>query len=395
MLPQHPRVDRTKHLARVSGLLARHPAVAILGARQVGKTTLAREVMARFDGPTTHFDLEDVDDLARLAEPKLTLGAATGLVVIDEVQRRPDLFASLRVLIDRPDRQARFLLLGSASGELLRQSSETLAGRIIYHELGGFELTEVGRHRSDELWLRGGFPRSFLAESEAASAEWRTGFVRTFLERDLPQLGVRIPAPTLHRFWRMLAHSHGQLWNGAEFGRAFGVAHTTVRRYLDLLCAALVVRQLAPWHENLSKRQVRSPKVYLADSGLLHTLLGVQDRYALDGHPKIGASWEGFVISALVEQLGVAWQDCHFWAAHAGPELDLFVSYGGQRLGFEIKRTTSPRRTRSMHSALAALRLDRLDVIHAGEHTFALGDRLRAVSLARLADDVAPISQNP
>ena len=387
-----PHIQRPRHLARVSGLLARNPAVAILGARQVGKTTLAREVMAGFDGPTTHFDLEDVDDLARLEEPKLALGRLRGLVVIDEVQRRPDLFASLRVLIDRPDGQARFLLLGSASGELLRQSSETLAGRVIYHDLEGFDLGEVGQRRGDELWLRGGFPRSFLAESSAASCEWRTGFVRTFLERDLPQLGVRIPAPTLHRFWRMLAHNHGQLWNGAEFGRAFGVAHTTVRRYLDLLCGALVVRQLAPWHENLAKRQVKSPKVYLADSGLLHSLLGVGDRYELDGHPKIGASWEGFVISALVRRLNVAWGDCHFWAAHAGPELDLLVSQGRRRLGFEIKRTTSPRRTRSMHAALETLKLDRLDVIHAGEHTFALGEKIRAVSFARLFEDIAPLA---
>lgn len=386
-----PHIQRPQHLSRVSGLLRRHPAVAILGARQVGKTTLAREVMAGFEGQTTHFDLEDMDDLARLEEPKLTLGSLQGLVVIDEVQRRPDLFANLRVLIDRPDGQARFLLLGSASGALLRQSSETLAGRVIYHDLEGFDLCEVGRQRADELWLRGGFPRSFLAESDAASFEWRRGFVRTFLERDLPQLGVRIPAQTLHRFWRMLAHNHGQLWNGAEFGRAFGVAHTTVRRYLDLLCGALVVRQLAPWHENLAKRQVKSPKVYLADSGLLHTLLDLDDRYALDGHPKIGASWEGFVISALARRLGVAWQDCHFWAAHAGPELDLLVCRGQRRLGFEIKRTTSPRRTRSMHRARAALKLDSLDVIHAGDHTFPLGDGIRAVSFGRLFEDISPL----
>ncbi len=384
-------IPRERHLARLLQLLERHPVVAILGARQVGKTTLAREIMARHPGPAVRFDLEDPDDLARLREPKLALGGLHGLVVIDEVQRRPDLFPVLRVLVDRPGRDTRFLILGSASPDLLRQTSETLAGRIFYHELEGLALDEVGPSASDRLWLRGGFPRSFLAPSDAASAEWRRGFIQTFLERDIPQLGIQIPGPTLHRFWRMLAHYHGQLWNGAELARAFGVSASTVRRYLDLLTAALVVRQVQPWHENLSKRQVRSPKVYIADPGLLHALLGIETRDDLEGHPKVGASWEGFVLREVVARLGARPEECHFWATHAGAELDLLVVRGRLRLGFEVKRTTAPALTRSLRSALESLRLDRLDLLHAGDHTFPLAEGARAVAFGRLFEDLAPL----
>jgi len=357
----------------------------------VGKTTLARQIMGRREGPATRFDLEDPDDLARLDEPKLALAHLDGLVVIDEVQRRPDLFPVLRVLVDRPSSIARFLILGSASPELLRQSSETLAGRIVHHELGGLALDEVGGDRADDLWLRGGFPRSFLAPSIELSAEWRRGFVRTFLERDIPELGIQIPGTTLHRFWRMLAHYHGQVWNGAELARAFGVAATTVRRYLDLLTGALVVGQLPPWYENLSKRQVRSPKIYIADTGLLHTLLGIETRESLEGHPKVGASWESFVLREVVLRLGARPEECYFWATHAGAELDLLVVRGQRRLGFEIKRTTAPAASRSMHSARESLGLDRLDLIHAGEHTFPLAEGVRAVAFARLAEDLEPL----
>jgi predicted AAA+ superfamily ATPase len=266
---------------------------------------LAREILARRTGPFTRFDLEDPDDLAQLAEPKLALGALKGLVVLDEIQRRPEIFPVLRVLIDRPQGDARFLILGSASPELLRQSSESLAGRIAYHELDGLALDEVGLEHADELWLRGGFPRSFLASVREESLEWRVGFIRTFLERDLAQLGVQVPALTLHRFWRMLAHYHGQIWNGAELARAFGVADSTVRRYLDLLSGALVVRQLAPWHENIGKRQIKSPKVYIADTGILHALLGIGSMDDLLAHPKVGASWEGFVLHEIVRRLNV------------------------------------------------------------------------------------------
>lgn len=384
-------IDRPRHLLRMEELLRTHPVVAILGARQVGKTTLAREFARGLASPVTRFDLEDPDDVARLAEPKLALEPLDGLVILDEVQRRAELFPVLRVLVDRPNATTRFLVLGSAGPELLRQSSETLAGRIAYHEMEGFGLDEVGLEAAPRLWLRGGFPRSFLADTERDSFEWRRAFVRTFLERDLPSLGVQIPAPPLHRFWQMLAHYHGQTWNGAELSRAFGVAATTVRRYLDLLASALVVRLLPPWFENIAKRQVRSPKVYIADTGVLHTLLGITDVPELEGHPKIGASWEWFVIKELVAHLGARPEELFFWATHAGAELDLLVVRGRRRLGFEIKRTTSPASTRSMQAALTSLRLESLEVIHAGEHTFPLASGIRAVAFSRMLTDLKPL----
>ena len=382
---------RERHLGQVEHLLKRNPVVALLGARQVGKTTLARELVERRGGAATKFDLEDPDDLARLSEPKIALGTMKGLVVIDEIQRRPDLFPVLRVLADRPNAGTRFLILGSASPHLLRQGSETLAGRIAFHELDGFALDELGMNHSEAVWLRGGFPRSFLAPSDEDSAAWRRDFVRTFLERDLPQLGSQVPSETLSRFWSMLAHHHAQIWNAAELSRALGVAGTTVRRYLDLLSGALVVRVLQPWHANLGKRQVKSPKLFVADTGLLHTLLGIVTRDDLDRHPKVGASWEGFVLREVVRQIGARREECFFWATHAGAELDLLVVRGKHRLGFEIKRTTSPSATRSMHTAREALGLERLDVIHAGEHTFPLRDGIRAVAFGRIEQDVEPL----
>jgi uncharacterized protein len=384
-------VPRLAHLARVRALLKKAPVVAILGARQVGKTTLARGATRGWRGQVASFDLEDPRALAQLADPMMALGSRRGLVVLDEVQRRPDLFRALRVLADRPGKPLRFLVLGSASPELLRQSSESLAGRIAFHELGGFSLGEVGAPRLERLWLRGGFPLSYVARSSRESFEWRRDFVRTFVERDLPQLGVTIASATLGRFWAMLAHYHGQIWNSAEFARSFGVSDMTVRRYLDLLAATFVVRVLPPWHENLAKRQVKSPKVYLADSGLLHALLDVREREDLDRHPKLGASWEGFGIAAVVQRLGARWDECFFWATHGGAELDLLVVRGRTRLGFEIKRTVAPSVSSSMRVALDDLGLKRLDVIHAGERTFPLAPRIRAVALSRLLKDLAPL----
>jgi uncharacterized protein len=389
MAPSH--ILRERHLQAVSGLLERHPVVAILGARQVGKTTLAADLAARRDGGATHFDLEDPEDLRRLDDAKLALKDLRGLIVIDEVQRRPDLFPVLRVLADRPGHPARFLILGSTSPELLRQSSETLAGRIIYQELGGFALDEVGPPNLPALWLRGGFPRSYLAAGDAESMEWRRGMIRTFLDRDLRQLGVTIPAPTLHRFWTMVAHYHGQTWNGSELARALDVSQPTVRRYLDLLTAALVVRQLQPWYENLGKRQVKSPKVYITDSGLLHALLDLEAREDLERHPKVGASWEGFALGEVVARLGVLAEECFFWATHSGAELDLLVVRGSRRLGFEFKRTTAPRLTPSIRSAVDDLKLERLHLIHAGEKTFSLAERVRAVPLHRIWEDLEPL----
>lgn len=384
-------INRSRHLAHLTDLLRTHPVVALLGARQVGKTTLASALAKETAEPVTRFDLEDPEDLARLAEPKLALGSLEGLVVIDEVQRRPELFPVLRVLVDRPHPRLRFLLLGSAGPELLQQTTETLAGRIAYHDLDGFALDEVGRAATDQLWLRGGFPRSFLARTESDSVTWRRAFVRAFLERDLPALGIRVSSPTLHRFWQMLAHYHAQTWNSAELGRAFGVAATTVRRYLDLLEAALVVRIVPPWFENIKKRQVKSPKVYIRDTGLLHVLLGIKDRAGLAAHPKVGASWEGFVLKELLTHLNAPADEVFFWATHAGAELDLLVVSGQKRRGFEIKRTTSPATTRSMHLARASLGLEQIEVIHAGEHTFPLAEGIRAVAFADLPRAVEPL----
>jgi predicted AAA+ superfamily ATPase len=384
-------IRRVQEEDAVLRLLRQFPVVAILGARQVGKSTLARQVVGKSAGPVTYFDLEDPDDRARLREPMLALRSLRGLIVLDEVQHQPDLFPILRVLADRQRRPARFLVLGSASPDLLQQSSESLAGRIAYHELDGFGLDEVGVEHYSRLWLRGGFPLSYLARTAAESQRWRRHFIRTFLERDLPQLGITIGATTLRRFWTMIAHYHAQVWNASEFGRSFGVADTTVRHYLDILTSALVVRQLAPWHENLSKRQVKAPKVFVRDCGLLHSLLNLSAQADLDAHPKVGASWEGFAIEQVIRRLGAQPNECHFWATHAGAELDLLVVRGRKRLGFEIKRTTAPSVTPSMRIAFEDLRLTSLDVIHAGEHTFPLGSKLRAVAMGRLLKDVSPI----
>jgi predicted AAA+ superfamily ATPase len=385
------RIPRPDHHELVRGRLQRFPVVALLGARQVGKTTLAHEIARGFRGHSTFFDLERAADLSLLADPELALRQLRGLVILDEVQRRPDLFSTLRVLADRRPLPARFLVLGSASPALLHQASESLAGRISFHELPGLSLAEVGASRLERLWVRGGFPRAFTARTEAQSIEWRREFVRTFLERDLPQLGTRVPGPTLGRFWAMLAHAHGNVWNASDFGRSFGVAHTTVLRYLDLLSGAFVVRQLPPWSENLAKRQVKSPKVYVSDSGLLHTLLDVGRAADLVRHPKVGASWEGFGIQAIIDRLGARPEECYFWGTHAGAELDLFVVRGSLRLGFELKRTVAPKVTPSMRIALESLHLKRLDVIHAGERTGALASGIRAVALERLLEDLDPL----
>ena len=325
----------------------------------------------------------------------LELEPLKGVVVLDEIQLRPELFPVLRVLADRRPLPTRFLVLGSASPDLLRQSSESLAGRIHYHQLDGLSLDEVGIDAVGVLWQRGGFPASYLARSDASSLRWRRDFVQTFLQRDLPQLGVQIPSMTLWRFWSMIAHYHGQVWRGAELARAFGVSEATVKRYRDLLTSSLVLRQLQPWHENISKRQVRAPKVYLVDSGLLHSLLNVGNMQELEQHPKVGASWEGFALQQVSVRLGVAPEQCFFWATHAGAELDLLVVHGSRRLGFEFKRTSTPRRTRSMHIAIQDLGLERLDVIYPGDETFPLSERIRAVGLKQVLNAFGPLDLQP
>jgi uncharacterized protein len=379
-------IARPTYLDLLSRRLQQFPVVGLVGARQVGKTTLSRMLGGQHGGTTTFFDLEDPRHLARLAEPMLALERLQGLVVIDEVQRMPQLMEVLRVLADRPDQPARFLILGSASPDLVQRSAETLAGRIAYVELSGLAIREVGENSIEKLWMRGGLPPSFLAPTDGESAIWLREFVRTFLERDIPQMGFRAPALTLRRFWTMLAHSHGQILNLSELGRAMGVADTTIRGYLDLLSGFFVVRQLQPWHENLKKRQVRRSKVYLSDSGLLHSLLGLDSPEELAGHPKVGASFEGFALSETIRTVGAEPEDCYFWATHAGAELDLLIAKGKNRRGIEFKRTDSPRVTRSMHIAMSDLRLDRLDVVHAGRDTFPLAERIMAVPISRLRD---------
>ena len=362
--------------------LERSPVVVLSGPRQCGKTTLARELL-RADS-VNYFDLEDPASLARLDEPMTALRPLEGLVVIDEVQRRPDLFPMLRVLADRGPSSARFLILGSASGDLLRQTSESLAGRAERITIGGFSLEEVGAAALQDLWRRGGLPLSYLATSEADSLAWRSQFIQALLERDLPQWGVRVPATALRRFWTILAHYHGQVWNGADAARTLGVSEATVRRYLDLLTDAFMVRQLQPWHANLRKRQVKAAKVYVRDSGLLHQLLGIDTEKALVSHPKLGASWEGFVI----EQILVAepHDEAFFWATHQGAEIDLILSRGGRLLGVECKRADAPRVTPSIRIALADLDLDRVAVVYPGERRYPLADRVEAVPVSELAE---------
>ena len=384
-------IDRPGETGRVKSLLRTFPVVGILGARQVGKTTLARMVMRSLGRHAAYFDLENPVDVARLADPMLALSPLKGLVVIDEIQRQPELFSVLRVLADRPRHTARFLVLGSASPHFVRQSSETLAGRIAYHALAGFALDEIGVAHTDRLWVRGGFPHSYLARSAGQSLLWRRSFVQTFLERDIPLLGINIRAETLRRFWSMLAHYHGQIWNSSEFARSFGVADTTIRGYLDILSGTFMVRQLRPWHENISKRQMKAPKVYIADSGILHALLNLQSLDDIEGHPKVGASWEGFIVEQILRQFQARPEESYFWATHAGAEIDLFVVRGKKRIGVEVKRTVSPAVTPSMRIALTDLKLSHLYVVHAGEETFPMQKRITAVAAHRLLSDIVPL----
>ena len=380
---------RDEHIQDIRRQLRRQPIVGLLGPRQIGKTTVARAIADTNGRAVSYFDLESPADLRRLDDDATALEGLRGLVVIDEVQRRPDLFPVLRVLADRPRRPATFLVLGSASPHLLKQSSETLAGRVTYHELDGFGLADVGAGSWRKLWLRGGYPRSYLARSDAESVEWRGDLRRSYVEQDLPALGPGYPARTVERVWEMLGHYHGQTWNGSEIARSFGVSHTTSRRYLDLLVDTFMVRILPPWSENVGKRIVKSPKLYFRDVGLLHHLLNIERADDLVRHPKVGASFEGFAVDAVIRRLGADRRECYFWATHQGAELDLLVIRGRTRLGFEVKHTVAPEVTRSMRIAMADLRLDRLDVIHVGKDTYPLGDRVRAVAFDRLHLDVA------
>ena len=384
---------RTHHLELLKRQLANFPVVAILGARQVGKTTLARQFEADWDGPKRHFDLEDPGDQARLADPAFVLRELKGLVVLDEIQLRPDIFPLLRVLADRPNAPARFLILGSAAPELLKHTAESLAGRVVFHELDGLALHEIAQENIspdwlDTRWLRGGFPRALLADNTQLSREWRDAFIRTYLERDLPQLGINLPAVTMRRFWTMLAHYHGQTWNGSELARSLGVSDKTVSRYLDILEGTFMAYRLTPWHANVGKREVKAPKVYVADSGLLHSLLGISDQDALLAHPKCGASWEGFILREIIRRTDAKRGEAFFWGVHAGAELDLLILQDGRRLGFEIKLTKSPQATASMRSSKEALELDHLYVMCHGEgEPWPLSEGVTAVPASCLASE--------
>jgi len=376
MIVSRPRLRKTLEAA-----LKRRPVVVLTGPRQCGKTTLARQIL----DPTasTYFDLEDPRTRALFEEPMTVLESLTGLVVIDEVQRAPDLFPLLRLLADRRPPPARFFILGSASGALLRQSSESLAGRVEHVRIGGFTLDEAGSADAEKLWRRGGFPEALLAPDEDTSVRWRRDFIDTIVERDLPQWGVRVSSTAMRRFWTMVAHYHGQVWNNADPARALGVSEPTVRSYLDVLTDALVLRQLQPWHANLRKRQVKSPKVYVRDTGLLHEHLGIEDQSALLHHPKLGASWEGFAIEQVLAT--EPHTEAAFWATHQGAEIDLLLRRRGKLFGVECKRVDAPRLTPSIRIALADLGLERIAVVYPGTKRYALADRVEAVPLQALA----------
>lgn len=363
-------IDRIEYKRAVERALSRTPIVALLGPRQCGKTTLAREFLS--SSAPAYFDLEDPLAVGALSDPLQALSGLQGLVVIDEAQRQPALFPVLRVLADRPNNHARFLILGSASPELARQASESLAGRVEIIEMRGFGLDEVGAESADRLWLRGGFPRSFLAANDEDSRVWRRQFIGTFLERDLAALGFGLSPALMGRFWTMLAHYHGQIWNSSEMAASLGVSHHTARSYLEALEQTFMVRRLLPWHANLGKRLVKSPKIYFRDTGLLHALLGLQDAVQLLTHPKLGASWEGFVIEQVLRK--EAPEEAWFYAVHSGAELDLMMVKSGRRIGVEVKRADAPTLTRSMQTARVDLELDELWIIYPGTRTIQLDD---------------------
>ena len=373
-------IQRPHLLRRIEAALEANPVAALLGPRQCGKTTLAKLVAA--GRACEYFDLENPEHLSQLTAPMAALKDLSGLVILDEVQRQPKLFEIIRVLVDRDGFAAKFLLLGSASPWLVRGVSESLAGRVAFVDMGGFDLREVGPDPFRSLWLRGGFPRSFLSASDDDSRRWRRDYVRTLLEREIPQLGIAIPAETLRRFWTMIAHYHGQVWNAADFARSLGRSENTMRRYLDILTGAYVVRQLQPWYENVGKRQVKSPKVYVRDTGILHALLSIHSMRDLLGNPKSGHSWEGFALEQVLSVSGV--EDPHFWATHGGAEIDLLAFRHGRRIGFEFKLTDAPRTTRSIHVAMQDLGLEKVYVVYPGDRSFPMAENVQALAIRDL-----------
>ncbi|MCP5004218.1 MAG: ATP-binding protein [Planctomycetes bacterium] len=372
-------IDRQRYIYQVEKAISRSPITALLGPRQCGKTTLARVICKR--QPNTYFDLESQTDLRRLANPEMILAPLSGLVVIDEIQTKPDLFASLRVVVDKPKNKCSFLILGSASPQVIRKVSETLAGRVEFVDMAGFDLTEIGTNRWKQLWVRGGFPRSFLANGDKDSFAWREGFIRTFLQRDIPQLGINIPAQAMRRFWTMLAHYHGQIWNASRIGSALGINDKTARSYLDILTETYMIQQLQPWHENISKRQVRSPKIYFRDTGLLHSLLDLRDFYAVTGHPQVGASWEGFAMEQIIRTLRLS--QVFYWATYGGAELDLFIIINGKRYGIEFKFSEAPGKTKSIAIAIESLKIDRLLIVYPGEESWPVSETISVCPISK------------
>lgn len=375
-------ISRPQYLEKLSIATGRSPVTALLGPRQCGKTTLARQFAQ--NQKATFFDLESVPDQRRLQNPELTLQGLDGFVVLDEIQVMPELFQVLRVLVDRPENRARFLILGSASPDIIKKASESLAGRVEFIELTGFNLVEAGLQNWKDLWVRGGFPRAYLSETDANSLAWREGFIRTFLERDIPQLGINIPAITMRRFWTMLAHNHGQTWNASELARSMGLSDKSVRSYLDILTGTFMIRQLQPWYENVGKRQVKAPKIYFRDTGLFHSLLDIGDYHALLGHSKVGASWEGFALEQALQILRPI--QPYFWATYSGAELELVFLSNGKKYGVEIKFNEAPQATTSMHTAFDVLDLKHLWIIYPGEHIYPITKNFTVWPLQKIAE---------
>lgn len=383
---------RQNFLKRIDFAFRVNPVVAILGPRQCGKTTLSKQFLSRQDTefpPENYFDLENDRDIERLKDPMLTLSRLSGLIVIDEIQKIPELFSQLRVLVDNKQLKQKYLILGSASRDLIKQSSETLAGRISYLELTPFALTEVGE--SEKLWERGGYPLSYLAEDIDISVAWRKAFIKTYLEKDIPNLGIEIPAESLRRFWMMLTHYHGSIFNASELGRSLGLSHKTIRKYVDILTGTFMIRQLQPWFENIGKRQVKSPKIFMRDSGIYHTLLGINSLQELQIHPKLGASWEGFALEAIINYYQAEQEECYFWATYQQAELDLLIKKNGKSLGFEFKYSGAPKLTKSLQIAFENLKLDCLTVIYPGDISYPLSDSIQVVGLEKYITQPLPI----
>jgi hypothetical protein len=375
-------IQRKQYKIQIRNALRRSKITAILGPRQCGKTTLAKEISLHIK---SHFlDLESPTDRAKLQNPEIYLKDIPGLVIIDEIQLMPELFPILRVLSDQSPDNGRFMILGSASPNLIKSASESLAGRVEFVDLQGFDLTETGGTELNRLWIRGGFPLSYLADTDEDSMAWREGFVRTFLQRDIPQLGIGIPFTTLRRFWTMLAHSHGQVLNSSQLAKSMGMNDKTIRSYIDILSATYMIRPLQPWFSNLKKRQVKSPKVYLTDTGLLHYLLGINNLNTLLGHPQLGSSWESFAMEQIIRNTpGI---EPYFWSTYSGAELDLLLFRKGKRIGVEFKFTETPKSTKSMHSAINDLELERLYVIYPGSEQYPLHDLIEATPLPAFID---------